>query len=227
LDKENIFHKDQHNPSCSKSIKRQELTIFKYNPEAILYLDQDGKIIDLNPRFSQLFDYQLKDIKGETIDTITLFPEDKPNNLLSKIRQRFYGHQAQLKKKNGSLVDVEISASPIILKKNNLHGSLLSFKDITQRKENENLNSVLYNISKAANSNITLQELYNIIYKELNKVIDATNFHIALQDREKNKITFAYFVDQKDQIDKEANGFDGSDTLASYNIKYGKSLLVN
>jgi len=227
LDKEQNYQKDQHNPSCSKSTNRQDLTIFKYNPEAILYLDQDGRIMDLNPRFSQLFDYQLQDIKGETIGTIALFPGDKSNNLLSNIRQRFYGQQAQLKKKNGSLVDVEISASPIILKKNNLHGSLLSFKDITQRKENENLNSVLYNISKAANSNITLQELYNIIYKELNKVIDATNFHIALQNREKNKVTFAYFVDQKDQLDKEANGFDVSDTLASYNIKYGKSLLVN
>ncbi len=227
MNNEKNYHKDQYNHSCSKSIKLPGLTIFKYNPEAILYLDKDGKIIDLNPRFSQLFDYQIKDIKGETFGTITLFPGDKQKNLLSKIRKKFYGQQAQLKKKNGSLVDVEISASPIILNKNDFNGSLLSYKDITQRKENENLKSVLYNISKAANSNITLQELYNIIYKELNTVIDATNFHIALLDREKNKVTFAYFVDQKDRLGKEVNGLDVSDTLASYNIKFGKSLLVN
>ncbi len=213
-----------------KGKKPQELTIFKYTPEAILYLDKNGKIVDLNLRFSQLFNYQLTDIKGEKIDTITIFPEGKsesPKSLLAEIRKEFYGQPAQLKKKDGSWVDVEISASPIFLNKNDFYGSLLSYKDITQRKENENLNKVLYNISKAANSNITLQELFNIIYKELNTVIDATNFHIALQDREKNMATFAYFVDQEDELDKEVHSFDVSGTLANYNIEFGKSLLVN
>ena len=39
--------------------------------------------------------------------------------------------------------------------------------------------------------------------------------------------TFAYFVDEKDKLDQEISNFNVSGTLANYNIKYGKSLLVN
>jgi len=217
-------------PSYSNSNQLQEFNIFQCNPEAMLFVDKNGKILAINPRFSQLFGYQLVDIKGNMLDIITIFSEKElanQENLLSKLKAGFYDHQAMLKKEDNSLVDVEISASPILLKEKNYQGSILTYKDVTQRKENENLNKVLYNISKTANLNITLQELYHIIYKELNTVIDATNFHIALLDREKNVVTFAYFVDQKDRIDKEVDRFDVSGTLANYNIEFGKSLLVN
>lgn len=61
----------------------------------------------------------------------------------------------------------------------------MEIKNKINKKQNGNLNKVLYNISKAANSAITLQEIYNIIYKELNTVIDANNLHIALLDKDK------------------------------------------
>ena len=106
-----------------------------------------------------------------------------------------------------------------------MSGSYMANKNKINKKESENLNRVLYNISKAANSDISLQELYNIIYKEINTVIDATNFHIALFNQE--KVFFAYFVDEKDELDKQVDQYSVTDTLANYNIKYGKSLLVN
>jgi hypothetical protein len=101
----------------------------------------------------------------------------------------------------------------------------MEIKNKINKKQNGNLNKVLYNISKAANSAITLQEIYNIIYKELNTVIDANNLHIALLD--KDKVFFAYFIDEKDTLDEQIDQFDVSGTLANYNIKYGKSLLVD
>lgn len=68
----------------------------------------------------------------------------------------------------------------------------MEIKNKINKKQNGNLNKVLYNISKAANSAITLQEIYNIIYKELNTVIDANNLHIALLDKDKNFFCLFY-----------------------------------
>jgi len=217
-------------PSYSNSNQLQEFTIFQCNPEAMLFVDQNSKILAINSRFSQLFGYQPSKIKGNGLEVITLFPETELSNpkiLTSKLKAGFYDCPAMLKKEDCSLVEVEISASPILLYEKSYQGAVLTYKDVTKRKENEKLNNVLYNISKAANFDITLQELYHIIYKELNTVIDAANFHIALLDKTRDKVAFTYFTDQKDKLDEEANQLGVSDTLANYNIKYGQSLLVN
>jgi diguanylate cyclase (GGDEF)-like protein/PAS domain S-box-containing protein len=208
----------------------QDNAFFRYHPEAMLFINKKGEIIALNPQFSQLFDYQLEDIKGKKINAITAFSREgleNISNLLPKLQKNLYVHEAILTKKDQSTVEIEISASPIYLFDKNYQGILLFFKDITQRNENERLNKILYNISKAANSDISLQKLYNIIYKELNNIIIATTFHIALWDKEKDKVVFTYYVDEKDELDEEANKRGVSGTLANYNIRYGKSLLVN
>src|SRR5690606_36814673 len=129
--------------------------------------------------------------------------------------------------KDGSSAKVEISIFPVHIEKEDYHGSLLTCQDITQRNKKEKLNQVLCNISKAANSDITLRELFRIIHQELNHVIDAANFHIALLESEHGTVTFVYFVDEKDKLDENVNQQGLSDTPANYNINYGLSLLVN
>jgi len=83
---------------------------------------------------------------------------------------------------------------------------------------------VLYNISKAANSNISLKKLYSIIHQELNKIIDATNFHISLSNR--NKLFFSYYSDEKDELN-QIHKSGTTSNLATYISKNGKSILVN
>ncbi|GAJ22204.1 unnamed protein product, partial [marine sediment metagenome] len=63
---------------------------------------------------------------------------------------------------------------------NKVKGIITLYQDITERKRNDNLQKVLYNISKAANSPISLGQLYPIIHRELGNIIDTTNFFIAL-----------------------------------------------
>ncbi|MBU2440261.1 PAS domain S-box protein, partial [bacterium] len=48
---------------------RQEFTsLFKNNPEALVYTDEKGNILDINLCFSALFGYALDEIKGRNID---------------------------------------------------------------------------------------------------------------------------------------------------------------
>jgi len=85
---------------------------------------------------------------------------------------------------------------------------------------------VLYNISKAANSSISLDQLYPIIHQELGNIIDTTNFYIALLDEKKDNIFFPYHVDEEDD-DFPISNFSTSNTLTTYVIKTGKSLFNN
>ena len=52
-------------------------SLFRNSPEAIVYLDEKGTILDANTRFYQLFGYSLTEIKGRNIDEGFIHPPDK------------------------------------------------------------------------------------------------------------------------------------------------------
>jgi diguanylate cyclase (GGDEF)-like protein len=107
-----------------------------------------------------------------------------------------------------------------------LKGRIISYRDITQDKQNEKLKQVLYNISKAANSPISLGHLYKTIHQELGNIIDTTNFFIALTDYQKDEVYFPYFVDEKDK-DFPIINFSETNSLTVYVIKTDQPLLAD
>ncbi|MBP8717512.1 MAG: PAS domain S-box protein [Candidatus Atribacteria bacterium] len=203
-------------------------SLFKSSSEALDYLDRNGKIIDINPRFSELFGYTLEEIKGRYIDDGMIHPPDKieeGRKLVSKALSSGYrNYETIRKKKDGTLFPVSISGSPVIVN-GEVIGTLGNYIDISERKRNELIQQVLYNISKATNSTISLNSLYRIIHQELSKLIDTTNFYIALLDKEKGGIYFPYNVDEFQRI-HHSRPLDHH-SLIAYLFKTGKPILVN
>ncbi|MDY6916032.1 MAG: ATP-binding protein [Candidatus Cloacimonadota bacterium] len=92
--------------------------------------------------------------------------------------------------------------------------------DITQQKRAERMQKILYKISAAVNETEKLKELYRKIRMILGKVIDATNFYIALYDKHTDTISLSYYVDKKDRSDV----FPAGKTLTKYVIETQKPL---
>ena len=65
-------------------------------------------------------------------------------------------------------------------------------------KHAEAINRVLFQISNAINTTKDLDQLYASIHHTLGRIIDVTNFYIALYDIEKRTLRFPYFRDQKE-----------------------------
>jgi len=296
---EDITERKKSEETLRKS-QQEFISLFKSSPEAAIYHDEQGIILNINPRFTKLFGYTLEEVKGKNINEGMIFPQNKTieeSERLTKLASegKIIEYETIRKKKDGSLVPVIISISPVIIggqnkgiiafyqditehqkiletiKKseerfrdlfenandaiwtadtkgryisvNRLFRNLLGYKkeeligkksihfvdselrqesienykkalsgkaveyeldllnkdgekrthrerlrplkengkiigvegigrDITERKKNEKLQEVLYSISKAANSNISLGQLYPLIHQELNKIID-------------------------------------------------------
>ncbi|MDD5015503.1 MAG: PAS domain S-box protein, partial [Atribacterota bacterium] len=327
-------------------------SLFKSNPEALIYLDEKGIILDANLRFCKLFGYTLKEIRGRNIDDGIIHPSDKieeGKKLSLKGLEGYLNYETIRKKKDGSLFPVSISATPLTIdgqakgeigiyiditertqsrkilqeseakycsifeltgtasliieedmtismvnsqfeklsgyskeevegKKNwsefvvkedlermkKYHSqrrinpanvpvnyeflfkgrngkikdifltigmisktkqSIASLLDITERKKNERLKQVLYNISQAANSFTSLDQLYKTIHKELSTIIDTTNFYIALVDEKEDKIFFPYNIDNTKPIHLPRT--INHNSLIAQVIKTGKSTFVN
>jgi diguanylate cyclase (GGDEF)-like protein/PAS domain S-box-containing protein len=206
--------------------QKEFASLFKSNPEALVYLDEKGIILDANLRFCKLFGYSLKEIKGRNIDDGMIHTLDKieeGKKLSVKGLKGYLNYETIRKKKDGTLFPVSISATPLAID-GQAKGEIGIYIDITERKQNETIQKVLYNISQAANSPISLKQLYKTIHKELGTIIDTTNFYIALVDEKEDKIYFPYYQDEKDDNFPIIN-FSTSNTLTTYVIKTGKPLL--
>lgn len=210
-------------------IRQQEFaSLFKSNPEALIYLNEKGIILDANIRFCKLFGYSLKEIKGKNIDDGMIHSSDKieeGKKLSIKGLKGYLDYETIRKKKDGTLFPVSISVTPLVID-SQTKGVIGTYIDITERKRNEQLNKVLYNISKAANSPISLNQLYKTIHKELGTILDTTNFYIALIDKKEDKIYFPYHVDERED-DFTPQKLKNGKTLTCYVIENAYPLLLN
>ena len=204
---------------------RQEfIGLFKNSPEALAYTDMDGIVLEANKRFEELFGYELEEMRGKHIEKI-----------LTNCHIQILGNDhifADLeliaKKKNAKSINVSVSITLNQVNKQTT-GKIFLLNDITNRKENKAVNNVLYNISRAANSDISLKQLYPVIREELSTIIDTTNFYIALFDEEKNKLYFPYYADETGERDEDflVSKYSNSDSIFTYIFKTGESLLLN
>ena len=201
-------------------------SLFDSSPIALAYVDEKSNIININPRFTKLFGYTLNEVKGGNIDDGMIHPPDRLEEAKRVIEKALKGNfycETIRKKKDGTLFPVAISGSQVIIN-GKLQGLMALFQDITERKQSEKVQQVLYNISQASNSNISLKELYPIIHKELDKIIDATNFYISLLDEKENKLYFPYYKDKIEIFPPK--GKDATGMISTYMIKNNKSLLL-
>ena len=112
--------------------------VFRHNPEAAVYLDVDFRILDVNPRFCQLFGYSAEEVKGENINDVVA-PEslkEEAESLNRDARNGYASHDSVRKRKDGSLIHVSISAAPVTFEDNPL-GYVGIYKDITKLKDTE------------------------------------------------------------------------------------------
>ena len=207
--------------------QQEFVSLFNSSPEALIYLDEKGNIIDINPRFAELFGYNLNEVKGRNLDNGMIHPPEKMEEgkwmTEKSLKGKFY-YETIRKKKDGTLFPVSISVSRVMLD-GKLQGAIGMYRDITERKHDEQLHQVLYNISKAANSAISLGQLYPLIHQELGSIIDTSNFYIALVDEKEDKLYFPYHIDELEEDFEPQNLEEKS--LTCYIIKNKRSMLLN
>ena len=96
--------------------------------------------------------------------------------------------------------------------------------DITERKQAEELNSAIYRISEAAQSDQKLEELFRSIHTIVGELIHAKNFYIALYDPNSDLISFPYFLDEYDETPSHKKAGKG---LTEYVLRTGRPLLAS
>lgn len=152
-------------------------SLFKYSPDAIVYLDKQGNIININDQFKKVFGYTLEECKGKNLDELITnkdgLEEAKELSRLT-IENQQVEVEAYRKRKNGELFPVAIRGGPTIVN-GKIIGMYGFYTDITERKISEDRIRYLSFHDK-------LTGLYNRAYFEekLSNLDTEKNFPISI-----------------------------------------------
>ncbi len=126
-----------------KEVRKLFMGLFKINPLALVYLDQNFQIIDLNDSFTKLFGYKLAEVKGKNICQVLLPIQDKTkeseleiNHNLKKYLKGSKYTETVKRKKDGTLIQVAFSSAKVTID-NQLRGVIIIFQDISEQKRLE------------------------------------------------------------------------------------------
>ncbi|MGC8865863.1 MAG: PAS domain S-box protein [Bacteroidales bacterium] len=126
------------------------------------------------------------------------------------------------KRKDGHIIWTDLRMVPIFDESGQLVALEGISRDVTEVRLAQLLQEIQYNVAEALVKTTGLEELVATIKKELNKVIDTTNFYIAFYDENDDTFHSVIFIDQVDRVSK----WPAKGSLSKYLLKINKAVFL-
>ena len=212
-----------------RKIAEQELQklsqVIQQSPESIVVTNLEGTIEYVNPATCLISGYNSVELIGKNP---RLLKSNETSSEEYKILWDTIKDGNEWKgdfhnrKKNGQLYWERASISPI----KNPEGEITHFlgikEDITARKHSEDIQKVLFNISKQVFETTDVQQLLQIVKNELSSLMNTRNFFVAFYNEETGILSSAYRSDEQDDF----TNWPAEKSLTGYVIKHNKSVIL-
>lgn len=176
----------------------------------------------------QVLGYEREEMGGIEDWAEMIHPEDRTEALrlleVAEKDRETYDVDYRFRHKNGSYRWLHDRGLFLIEDDRNVRRMIGIMQDIHDRKQAEILQNAVYRIAQAADTSAGLSDLFKSVHGIIGTVMPTGNFYIALYDREKDLISFPYFVDEADAPPAPVKPGKG---LTEYVIRTGKSLLCD
>ena len=199
--------------------------IIENAPEAISIVDAKRRILRINGEFTRLFGFTAAEAAEKRLDELIVPPDRYAETawIAECIKtQRKLSLETRRRRKDGALVEVLLSTSPVTLNGVRV-GAYASYRDISEQKRAEELNAAMYAIAARSQSAEDLQQFFAAIHNIVGHLMNARNFYIALYDAQSQLLSFPYFVDEQDPAPTPKPLGRG---LTEYVLRSGEPLLA-
>ncbi len=115
--------------------------LFNNSPDAIVILDSDSKVVDMNDAFVRIFGYSRFEAVGRYIDQLVVphAERERAQALFQRVlNQERVEVTIQRQTKDQRILDVHVIAYPVLIDKR-ITGNYVIYRDVTQIQRNEKL----------------------------------------------------------------------------------------
>ncbi|HEX3799728.1 MAG TPA: PAS domain S-box protein [Verrucomicrobiae bacterium] len=169
----------------NEEASRRLAAIVDSSDDAIVGKDLHGIIHSWNAAAGRIFGYAADEIIGRPVlDLIPLDRQNEEHQILSRIRRgdRVDHFETIRQRKDGSLIDVSITTSPIKDETGKIIGASKIARDISGRKEAERRQKVLYDLVTAVNRAAESSEIFELAIEAICRSLDTKRASILLYD---------------------------------------------
>ncbi len=209
--------------------ERRLRDIFENARFIAIMLDTQGRVTFMNDYCAELTGWSRQEMIGQNWFERCL-PEDVRGAVQVTFQDLLQGQEHAPFYEN-EILDASgyrrwVRWSNIILREgsDSVVGTASLGEDISERKEAEQLNHAVLEISELAHSSYGLDELYRAIHAIISQLMPARNIYIALFDEQSDMLSFPYFVDE---FDEQPEPYKMDRGLTAYVLRSGESLLTD
>ncbi len=182
-----------------RGVETERRALLEANPDLMFLFDKEGHFIDYEASKDAELLKSPKEFLKQHITQI--LPPDLAQTTMDNLAKIFNDRQAQIYE-----YPLEISGKNRFFESRMVpcgdDRALAFVRDITGKKQKEIQEKVLFEIANATFLSENLEALLAKIKIHLNKLIDTSNFYVALFNKEKNTFSTSHQADEKDQIEK-------------------------
>jgi PAS domain S-box-containing protein len=196
--------------------------IFNHVLDMICIAGYDGFFKELNPSWERVLGWSREELLSKPYsEFVHPLDRDSTANVSNTIidGREVYRFENRYICKDGSVKWLSWNSYPY--KEENIMFGVA--RDITKEKREEQVQQVLYEVSRASANASSLEETLKIVREELCKVMDANNFFLATYNAKDGKLKKVLFFDEKDKFEE----WDANKTLSGWVIEAERSLLIN
>jgi len=198
--------------------------------DCVILLNQEGNIVSLNDAASALLGYTDEELKGQPVSTL-LDRGESEIELVDRIlsHENLRNRELIFRSKKGKKILVTFSTSLLLDEEGGVEGIVCVARDLTELKRNETIKDVLFNISEAVRRAVTLRQLLEIIQLQVDRLMDAKNFYVALvYDKQKALYTFPFIVDvNPEELEEPDTPVQLKNSFTDYVCRREKPLLAD
>lgn len=222
------------------------VSIIQFIPDPAFIIDRKGVVIAWNPALEKLTGVKACDVIGKgNYEHIKIVHGKRTPGLIDLVNgcEDIGEIEYEAISRRGKALAAEIciqnlgnrkntnlwvQSAPILDKNGNPIGAVELLRDISARKQTENINEIMFMISSALNTAVDTPIFLQQVHESLKPFIDAENFYVALFDEEDMSLSFPYYADEKDFIapDERVPVIPGK-SLSVEVIKAGHPMLLN
>ncbi|MBN1327296.1 MAG: PAS domain S-box protein [Candidatus Cloacimonetes bacterium] len=183
----------------SEQLNHQLSEIIRNSSDGIVLTNPEGLITYVNPAFEKMSGYTPNELlRSDPAELIVTKDVTSTAGIIrNSVRtQGEWKHEIICRRKNGEHYHVESRVFPIYDDQGEIIWIAATQQDITERKKAQEIQRVLYKISKASLVTNDIPELCSKIRDFLSIIIDTTNFYVAIFEEESNMISFVYYEDE-------------------------------